>query len=140
MQGYRLKPSIPLPGIGARAYLPPLASNTLLVPSRLAFLQRSASGTACATRYANACALVCVPLTTSAIQGQHGTKKHVSWLESCNQLRMHLVCLGPRLVAALAWMCKLSIALSISRKRWECRAASAATGRVVTIAHQRMRS
>jgi len=29
----------------ARAYLPPLASNTLLVPSRLAFLQRSASGT-----------------------------------------------------------------------------------------------
>jgi len=32
---------------GARAYLPPLASNTLLVPSRLAFLQRSASGTAC---------------------------------------------------------------------------------------------
>jgi len=32
-------------GMGARAYLPPLASNTLLVPSRLAFLQRSASGT-----------------------------------------------------------------------------------------------
>jgi len=31
--------------VGARAYLPPLASNTLLVPSRLAFLQRSASGT-----------------------------------------------------------------------------------------------
>jgi len=31
--------------IEARAYLPPLASNTLLVPSRLAFLQRSASGT-----------------------------------------------------------------------------------------------
>jgi len=30
---------------GARAYIPPLASNTLLVPSRLAFLQRSASGT-----------------------------------------------------------------------------------------------
>jgi len=30
---------------GARAYLPPMASNTLLVPSRLAFLQRSASGT-----------------------------------------------------------------------------------------------
>jgi len=29
----------------ARAYPPPLASNTLLVPSRLAFLQRSASGT-----------------------------------------------------------------------------------------------
>jgi len=29
----------------ARAYLTPLASNTLLVPSRLAFLQRSASGT-----------------------------------------------------------------------------------------------
>jgi len=29
-----------------QAYLPPLASNTLLVPSRLAFLQRSASGTA----------------------------------------------------------------------------------------------
>jgi len=29
----------------ARAYLSPLASNTLLVPSRLAFLQRSASGT-----------------------------------------------------------------------------------------------
>jgi len=29
----------------ARAYLPPLASNTLLVPSRLAFLQRSTSGT-----------------------------------------------------------------------------------------------
>jgi len=31
--------------MGARAYLTPLASNTLLVPSRLAFLQRSASGT-----------------------------------------------------------------------------------------------
>jgi len=30
----------------ARAYLSPVASNTLLVPSRLAFLQRSASGTA----------------------------------------------------------------------------------------------
>jgi len=30
---------------GAGVYLPPLASNTLLVPSRLAFLQRSASGT-----------------------------------------------------------------------------------------------
>jgi len=37
-----------MPGIGgARAYLPPLASNTLLVPSRLAFLQRSTSGMAC---------------------------------------------------------------------------------------------
>jgi len=35
----------PLPGRRARAYLPPLAPNTLLVPSRLAFLQRSASGT-----------------------------------------------------------------------------------------------
>jgi len=34
-----------MPGGVARAYLPPLASNTLLVPSRLAFLQRSASGT-----------------------------------------------------------------------------------------------
>jgi len=34
-----------LASIGAKAYLPPLASNTLLVPSRLAFLQRSASGT-----------------------------------------------------------------------------------------------
>jgi len=32
---------------GSRAYLTPLASNTLLVPSRLAFLQRSTSGTAC---------------------------------------------------------------------------------------------
>jgi len=30
----------------SRAYLSPLASNALLVPSRLAFLQRSASGTA----------------------------------------------------------------------------------------------
>jgi len=39
-----LQPSI-LAGRIARAYLPPLASNTLLVPSRLAFLQRSASGT-----------------------------------------------------------------------------------------------
>jgi len=38
---------VSLPGRRARAYLPPLASNTLLVPSRLAFLQRSASGTAC---------------------------------------------------------------------------------------------
>jgi len=50
----------PIPAVGARAYLPPLASNTLLVPSRLAFLQRSASGTVCATRLANACALVYV--------------------------------------------------------------------------------
>jgi len=33
------------PAIVARAYLPPMASNTLLVPSRLAFLQRSTSGT-----------------------------------------------------------------------------------------------
>jgi len=32
-------------GMRARAYLSPLASNTLLVPSRLAFLQRSVSGT-----------------------------------------------------------------------------------------------
>jgi len=31
----------------SRAYLSPLASNPLLVPSRLAFLQRSASGTVC---------------------------------------------------------------------------------------------
>jgi len=35
-----------------------LASNTLLVPSRLAFLQRSASGTGCATRFATAFAVV----------------------------------------------------------------------------------
>jgi len=38
------KPRIPTRYM-SRAYLPPLASNTLLVPSRLAFLQRSASGT-----------------------------------------------------------------------------------------------
>jgi len=44
--------------IEARAYLSPLASNTLLVPSRLAFLQRSASGTVCATRFATASAVV----------------------------------------------------------------------------------
>jgi len=41
--------SDPVPKIACQvvepAYLPPLASNTLLVPSRLAFLQRSASGT-----------------------------------------------------------------------------------------------
>jgi len=46
--------------VEARAYLTPLASNTLLVPSRLAFLQRSASGTALACGLANACALVYV--------------------------------------------------------------------------------
>jgi len=38
------KSLVSLPG-RSRAYLPPLASNTLLVPSRLAFLQRSTSGT-----------------------------------------------------------------------------------------------
>jgi len=42
--GIPSKPSI-LASSVARAYLPPLASNTLLVPSRLAFLQRSTSGT-----------------------------------------------------------------------------------------------
>jgi len=41
------------------AYLSPLASNTLLVPSRLAFLQRSASARS-ACGLANACALVYV--------------------------------------------------------------------------------
>jgi len=44
--GYRLEPSIPCQ-VGSPGLSPPLASNTLLVPSRLAFLQRSASGTDC---------------------------------------------------------------------------------------------
>jgi len=35
----------PLLGSRSRAYLSPLASNTMLVPPRLAFLQRSASST-----------------------------------------------------------------------------------------------
>jgi len=52
-------PRIPCQVVGSPAYLPPMASNTLLVPSRLAFLQRSTSGTV-ACGLANACALVYV--------------------------------------------------------------------------------
>jgi len=42
--GYRLAPRI-LARYGSRAYLSPEGFEHLLVPSRLAFLQRSASGT-----------------------------------------------------------------------------------------------
>jgi len=42
-----LVPKITCQVMESRAYLSPLASNTLLVPSRLAFLQRSTSGTGC---------------------------------------------------------------------------------------------
>jgi len=55
--------SVTYTSYGARAYLPPLASNTLLVPSRLAFLQRSASGTV--LRYALRYSCLCVSLSVS---------------------------------------------------------------------------
>jgi len=54
--GYSL---VSLPGMGARAYLPPLASNTLLVPpDSLSCSARHRARYACGL--ANACALVYV--------------------------------------------------------------------------------
>jgi len=60
MLGYRLKPSIPCQVGEARAYLPPLASNTpaSTLPTRFPAALGIGHGPACGL--ANACALVYV--------------------------------------------------------------------------------